>query len=218
MDGNKLRDLVLTLVCMIISLTVHEFAHALVATKLGDDTAEREGRLTLSPLSHIDVFGTLIFPAMGALFGGGAFIGWAKPVPVTPTRFRRGVDMRTGMALTAAAGPLSNLLLAVLSIGALWGLREAGMMQPGSLSALKALLVTLFFTNIGLCVFNFLPLPPFDGSRLLPRSLDDLVEKIAPYSFFILMGILMVPQLRAVLIDLPREVLAKSILRMFGFA
>src|SRR5687767_13244524 len=102
------------LIPMIMSLSFHEFSHARVARWLGDDTAERQGRLTLNPISHIDPFGTLLIPAIGAATGV-PLIGWARPVPVNPARFRRGVNMRRGFALVSAAGPLSNLLLAVIS-------------------------------------------------------------------------------------------------------
>ena len=97
------------LIPLLLSLTVHEWAHAWSAYRLGDDTASMQGRLTLNPIAHIDPVGTLVLPLLGIPFG------WAKPVPVNPTRFRRGVNMSTGMIITAAAGPLSNVVLALLS-------------------------------------------------------------------------------------------------------
>src|SRR5262252_9131058 len=97
------------LVPLLLSLTVHEWAHAYSAHRLGDDTAERQGRLTLNPIPHIDLVGTLLLPLLGVPFG------WAKPVPVNPARFKRTVNMRTGMLITAAAGPFSNLVLAILA-------------------------------------------------------------------------------------------------------
>src|SRR6185295_10540340 len=103
---------------MVLSLTVHECAHAWVAYRLGDDTAERQGRLSLSPVTHVDPIGSLLIPALNIVLAGGfGFIGWARPTPVTPTRFRATVPMRTGMALVAAAGPFSNLLLALVALG-----------------------------------------------------------------------------------------------------
>src|SRR5512134_1879423 len=93
---------------LLLSLSFHEWAHAWSAHKLGDDTAERMGRLTLNPLAHIDPLGTILLPLLGVPFG------WAKPVPVNPARFRRGVHMGRGMMITSAAGPLSNLLLATV--------------------------------------------------------------------------------------------------------
>src|SRR5690242_8681998 len=103
---------------MVLSLSVHECAHAWVAYRLGDDTAERQGRLSLSPVTHVDPVGTLLIPALNLILAGGfGFIGWARPTPVTPSRFRPTVPLRMGMALVAAAGPLSNLLLSVVALG-----------------------------------------------------------------------------------------------------
>src|SRR5687768_7374424 len=109
MDANWLSTRVMILIPLLLSLTVHEWAHAYSAYRLGDDTAEREGRLTLNPIAHIDPLGTLLLPLLGIPFG------WARPVPVNPTRFRRDVSMRSGMMLTAAAGPASNVVIAVLA-------------------------------------------------------------------------------------------------------
>src|SRR5215468_292941 len=106
--GPELLNRLMYVPILILSLTVHEWAHAYSAFRLGDDTAARQGRLTLNPLPHIDPFGTILCPLLGVPFG------WAKPVPVVPSRFRRDVNMRTGMMITAAAGPLSNLALAVV--------------------------------------------------------------------------------------------------------
>lgn len=190
--------IVLMLVPMILSLTFHEFAHARVARWLGDDTAERQGRLTLNPLAHVDLFGTLLIPIVGAMTGV-PLIGWAKPVPVNPARFKRGVNPWRGYGLVAAAGPFSNLLLALISAAiiafggvAIWTNR--GVME---------LLGAMLFMNVGLFVFNLLPLPPLDGSRLLPRSTEALQAKIQPYSMFILMGILWFGPLKEVLIVTP---------------
>lgn len=185
---------VVALVPMALSLTVHEFSHAWAAYKLGDDTAARQGRLTLSPLAHLDVIGSILIPLFSVFSTGVALIGWARPVPVSPQRFNRKVTMRTGMILTAAAGPLSNLLLAVVAVSA-WTL--VARYAPGLLAPLESresgvamLLGSMFRLNIGLFVFNLFPIPPLDGSRLLPRSMDGLVAQVAPYSFIILLVIL----------------------------
>lgn len=219
---ETIRVVALTLLVMVLSLTVHECAHAWAARQLGDDTAERMGRLSLSPVSHVDPIGTLLLPVMSIVFGGGmAFIGWARPTPVRPQRFRRGVDMRSGMAVVAVAGPLSNLLLACLSAGALSGIVHFAPAllgpHPGE-SGLVALLWAMFQINVGLCTFNLLPIPPLDGSRLLPRSMDELQAQIAPYSFIVLMLVLNFPLLRRVLIAAPFEVLFDTIARAFQLA
>jgi Zn-dependent protease len=216
--AELLRNLVMYLVPMTLSLTVHEYAHALVATRLGDDTPAREERLTLSPASHIDLFGSILVPSLSILLAGQAFIGWARPVNINPARFRRGVSMHRGMALASAAGPLSNLLLATASIALLAGLLRAGVLDGASPTrqAVSALLKNMFFVNVGLCVFNLLPIPPLDGSRLLPRRFDGLRESIAPYSTLLLMAVLMMPGLREALIGLPMRALSSGLLSIFG--
>jgi Zn-dependent protease len=153
----------MTLIPMLLSLTVHEWAHAWSAYRLGDDTAAMQGRLTLNPIAHIDPIGTLILPLLGIPFG------WAKPVPVNPTRFRRGVNMSRGMMLTAAAGPLANVVLAILSAVAI-GL--AARFVPGAAAnggglGLVPLLTTMLVINVALAIFNMIPIPPLDGSRVV---------------------------------------------------
>jgi Zn-dependent protease len=213
------RDLVLYLVTMLISLTVHEFSHAVVADKLGDDTPRRQGRLTLSPLEHYDIWGTFIIPTVGILVGGLPFIGWAKPVETNPSRYTRRISMRNGHRLVAVAGPLSNLLLSVIAMAALAALVR---LVPAALShrsgvwnSLAVLLSALVGVNLGLFVFNLLPLPPFDGSRLLPKSLDGFQRAIAPYSIFIVLVLLNVRQFRT-LIFWPVAVLGGLLQSAFG--
>lgn len=215
---NILVDLVMYLVPMILSLSVHEFAHAWVAARLGDDTAARNGRLTLNPLSHMDPFGTLLVPGMNVLLGGFALIGWAKPVPVNPVRFSRKVTMHVGMILTAIAGPLSNLVLAVLSIGAAALLiRFAPELLVGDKpTGLAKLLQAMFILNIGLFIFNLLPLPPLDGSRLLPRSMDGFVTSVSPYSFILLLVIINIPLLRVWLLERPVMLTASVLQSLFS--
>lgn len=215
---DAIRLIALTLVVMVLSLTVHECAHAWVARKLGDDTAERQGRLSLSPVTHIDVLGTLIIPVLGALTGGFAFIGWARPTPVNPARFRRGVNMRSGMALVAAAGPASNIVLASISAAAysLLEHQHSAVLWSGEhRSGVGALLIALFQINVGLATFNLLPIPPLDGSRLLPRSFDELQARLAPFSFIVLLVVLNVGPLRHVLLEIPRDLLSDAIATVF---
>ena len=149
-------------VVLILSLTVHEWAHAAEARRLGDTTAEAQGRLSLDPLVHLDAVGTVLLPFLGVPFG------WAKPVPVEPLRFRRDVSLRWGLLRTAAAGPLSNLAVAALTGGLWWALDR---LSPGA--ALPTLLARFAQVNLALALFNMLPIPPLDGSRVVAGLLPE---------------------------------------------
>lgn len=218
-SADLIRRIVLNLVPMVLSLSVHEFAHALVADRLGDDTPRRQGRLTLSPLEHYDVFGTIIVPVVAVVFGGFSFIGWARPVEVSPGNLSRRVSMRTGMALVAMAGPLSNLCLALLSAAALALISKSHpaltFAQDGR-GALVYLLRAMYVLNVGLFVFNLLPIPPLDGSRLLPRSLDAVQESVAPMSVLLLLLILYSDTLRGLLIERPVVFITGAIEQLVG--
>lgn len=188
MDSNVLLERLVSLVPLILSLTVHEFAHAWSAWKLGDDTAEREGRLTLNPLVHMDPIGTFLLPMMGIPFG------WAKPVPVNPARFRRDVNMTTGMMLTAAAGPLSNVLLAIASAVS-YGLTLRWAPEVlETKGGLHELLVMVMWMNVGLALFNMLPVPPLDGSRvvegLLPYRMRGMWERVLQVGPLLLLAVI----------------------------
>jgi Zn-dependent protease len=183
LDNAVLLERVTYLILLVLSLTVHEFAHAWAAWRLGDDTAALAGRLTLNPIPHIDPLGTLILPLLGVPFG------WAKPVPVNPSRFRRDVNMSTGDILTSAAGPLSNLLLAVLAAVALGVLARfaPGVVHNGS--GAFEFLRGLMFVNTALMIFNLLPIPPLDGghvaANLVPyrwRGAWEQFARIAPFA------------------------------------
>lgn len=176
-----------------LSLSVHEWAHARMAFALGDDTAAREGRLTLNPLAHIDLLGTII-PLMGVPFG------WAKPVPVNPARFRRNISMRAGMVLTAAAGPLSNIALAVLCTVLLAVVGSVAPRADSTPLGLDFLLGQSVIINLSLAAFNLLPLFPLDGSRivdgLMPYRWRDGWERLARMSPFLLMLVIfLLPEL-----------------------
>ncbi len=211
------RKLVLYLVTMLLSLTVHEFSHALVADRLGDDTPRRQGRLTLSPLAHYDLWGTFLIPIIAILAGGIPFIGWARPVQTDPGKYTRRLSMRNGHRLVASAGPLSNLLLAIVSMGLLTALVRTGLLVSGggTASAFAFLLASMVQVNLGLCVLNFLPLPPLDGARLLPRRLDGFQAAIAPYSFLIMLVVLNVGGFRR-LLYWPVGVLGAALQAVFG--
>src|SRR4051812_18604204 len=177
------------LVPLMLSLTVHEWAHAYSAHRLGDDTAERQGRLTLDPMAHIDWVGTVLCPMFGVPFG------WAKPVPVNPLRFRRGVSMRMGMLLTAAAGPFSNALIALGCAVVYGGLMRFAPELLDKFPAIPSLLFTTITMNVGLALFNMLPIPPLDGSRVVDGLVPPRFERhwqayaqVAPYFLLVLIA------------------------------
>ncbi len=191
MHDNWLAQRLMTLIPLWLSLSVHEWAHAWVAWRLGDDTAERMGRLTLNPLAHVDPVGTLLLPLLGIPFG------WAKPVPVQPHRFRPTVSMAGGMMLVAAAGPLANLGLAALCVlvEALLVRMQSPLIAPGQ--PLAMLLPTMFVLNVLLALFNALPIPPLDGSRVVDGLMPQAARGL--WTAFCQMG----PLLMAAVICLP---------------
>lgn len=164
MDSNLLTQFIITSPALLVSMVFHEVAHGYVAYRLGDHTAKRQGRLSLNPVRHLDAFGTLVLFLTFFTSGGRMLFGWAKPVPISPMYFR---SPQRGMMLVGAAGPFANFLLALASalvlenvvIGNHW---------------LAVALFRVFQLNIILMVFNLLPVPPLDGSRivggLLPRK------------------------------------------------
>ena len=158
---------------ILISMTLHEAVHAFVGYWLGDDTAKAQGRLTLNPLKHIDPFLTLILPMFLAIAGGPIF-GGAKPVPLNPGRIRYG---EWGMALVAIAGPLTNLVLAFLMFGI--GVISGVISSSGvSDTLIGTIIITSIYVNLGFFIFNILPIPPLDGSRVLYALAPDFAKKI----------------------------------------
>lgn len=189
MTAADLRQLALAFPALLLSLSVHEFAHAWTATKLGDSTPKQQGRLTLSPASHIDPIGTLVFPLILTLLHAPAF-GWAKPVQFQPANFTRKLSLWQGTALTAVSGPLSNLLLALVSAFAWrWVTQVTGSAQGFA----PQFLMIMFQLNVLLAVFNLFPLPPLDGGHLIPPSMHEVREFLTRYSFLIFFGLFFIP-------------------------
>ena len=185
MDSNRLVIAVFEFVLLIFSLSVHECAHAWMASRLGDQTARLAGRVTLNPMYHVDPIGTLLFPALmifGPLFGGGTLggflIGWAKPTPVMTRNFKKIVR---DDSLVTLAGPVSNLLLALLATLALGGMIIALGHIPirdsfqSNIAGFETLCELAIQVNLALFIFNLLPIPPLDGSHILRHFL--------PYKF-----------------------------------
>ena len=209
---TELMGYLVRLFIIFMILPIHEFAHAWTAHKLGDDTAKYQGRLTLNPIAHLDPIGAICL-----LIGG---FGWAKPVPIDPSRFSRKHSLRFGVAITALAGPVSNLIVAFLGmIGAriyqcssfyqdYWANYAAG----ETISNAPFLIGTMFYAfvsiNIGLAVFNLIPIPPLDGSHILrnilPYEMARTYERLEQYSFVFLILILATPILDWVFVPLQR--------------
>lgn len=160
-----LLGLVLSIPGLLVAISFHEFAHAWVADKLGDDTPRRQGRLTLNPLAHIDPYGVVLL-----LFAG---FGWGKPVEISSTNFNRKVSMRTGNAIVSIAGPVMNFILAII-FSVIYGLILAHGGSFLSTTAGFVVQMAILYTiqlNVGLGVFNLIPLPPLDGSKIITAIL-----------------------------------------------
>jgi Zn-dependent protease len=155
--------------------TPHEFAHAWVAMKLGDDTPVREGRVTLNPLAHLDWLGTVILPLAMAFFTGG-FIGWGRPVNTNPSKLRGGL---TGMALVAMAGPASNVIFAILLLA----------VAAHADQSIRTLCVMAARLSLFLAIFNMIPVPPLDGSKLLlaARVPYFIYNELARFGFLLIL-------------------------------
>jgi Zn-dependent protease len=172
-----LEAAILNVLLLWILTAPHEFAHAWVATRLGDDTPERDGRVTLFPLAHVDWLGTAILPFITSLFGGG-FLGWGKPVRTDPSKLKGGLN---GMAVVALAGPASNVVMAiVLAIVAV-------LTAPASPSLAQFARAGVFL-SLYLALFNLIPVPPLDGSKLLlaARIPMAVYAEIARFGFILL--------------------------------
>ena len=195
LGGIDLSVLLMTIAVLFFSLSIHESAHAWTADRLGDPTGRYLGRVTLNPVAHIDLMGTIVFPLLGIFFGGFIF-GWAKPVPVNTARLK---NPRKDHLLIAAAGPVSNIVAAAVFLVGVkiitssmdpMAIREHGVVYP-----LFWMCQTGLFLNVILAVFNLFPIPPLDGSWILagvlPSNLAAVVDKMRPYSFILLIALLM---------------------------
>jgi Zn-dependent protease len=202
---------------LLLAMVLHEYAHGWVANRYGDPTARLEGRLTLNPLAHVDLVGTLVVPMLCLILPGSVFLGWARPVPVNPAWLRH---PRRDMALVAAAGPAMNLLIAMASGLVLSGLLavDPTLMaswppQPGQVPRrdlmgmlmlpLVAMALYSVFINVLFMAFNLIPIPPLDGGRilasLLPAQHARVLSRLEPYGMFLIVALIVFdPQIRVI--------------------
>lgn len=192
-----LLDRLVFFIPLLLSLTVHEWAHAWTAWRLGDDTAKMLGRVSLNPLDHIDPVGTVLLPLLGVPFG------WAKPVPFNPTRFRPDVNMSMGTMLVAVAGPISNFVLGGLALlgFVIWS-ASASQLAPAYAAAGSELLQILVLINFLLGLFNLIPIPPLDGSRIadyvMPQALRPAWNRLCSMGPVLLVAVILLPMLLGV--------------------
>jgi Zn-dependent protease len=209
-----IQQAVLRIIVLLLSLCVHEFSHAYAAWRLGDDTAALQGRLTLNPFAHADPIGTYLLPLIGAP------IGWAKPVPFNPARFRRNVSMSLGIAIVKSAGPAANVVLALVSAVVLGLLARFAPALVDQGTAGFALLIQLVLTNVGLAIFNLLPIHPLDGGgvadHFVPRALQPAWERITALGPFLLVGVIILAS-RTDFLAGPMYALANLVLRVSMF-
>ena len=205
---TTIQFIAVEIVSILIALVLHEFMHAYVGYRLGDTTAAVGGRLSLNPLHHIDPFMTVILPIVTLVVFGAPVLA-AKPVPFNPARVKYD---EYGAALIALAGPLTNLVLAFVTAVV------ASPLQPGFLlDCLKVFGVL----NIVLFIFNMIPIPPLDGSRVLyafaPEPVQDFMARIEPYGFFIIFGLVLAGGLSGFIVHLENWLLSLPLLRVLQF-
>jgi len=200
---NLVSHLIIYMVVLLLAISAHEAGHAWMSHKFGDDTAYMLGRVTLNPVAHTDPIGTLLIPIVSFLFGaiGGALgsiplIGWGKPTPVNP---RNWTNYKLANVMVSIAGILANLILATIGFVIFksmlgYGVINAGNVDSGLIRPITIFLQNLIFLNVSLAIFNLLPFPPLDGSKVLgtflPESAQPILAMLEQYGFLILMALL----------------------------
>jgi Zn-dependent protease len=213
---SLIQRIVVWILPVIFAITVHEVAHGWVAKKYGDNTASMLGRLTLNPIKHIDLVGTIILPGLLLITGTGFIFGWAKPVPVNPNNFKH---PRQNMAIVALAGPVSNLLMAIgWALIARLGVTLGSGNEPIALPLIYSGVAGISI-NLILMLLNMLPIPPLDGSRILSGMLPSYwawqFNKLERFGFLILLGMLYFNVL-GVILAYPKYVLEQWFFTLAG--
>ena len=212
MSNYNIGEFILYMVALIFSLSLHEAGHAWMSSRFGDDLARSQGRISLNPVTHVDPIGTLLFPAI-AFFTHAPLLGWARPTPVNPLAWR---EKRKANIWVSAAGVIGNFIIAVVAGVALRVLFEAGVAgfvggefvpaagDSGLAAGALKLLQTFFVMNVVLGVFNLIPIPPLDGSKilgsLLPESFESAIEAVERFGFILLIVALMTGVFNAIFI------------------
>jgi Zn-dependent protease len=197
--AHIIRQIAITAIPILIAIILHEVAHGFIAYKLGDPTAKMLGRLTLNPIAHIDMFGTVLMPLLLFIFTNGQFVfGYAKPVPINPYNFK---NPKRDMAISAAGGPATNILLAILSVLLIkYAVVPASAFVSDDVIAkvIKPLVMMLTASvtiNVILASFNLIPIPPLDGGRvlmgLLPHRQANALGKLEPFGMIIVLILVM---------------------------
>ena len=211
-NPGALFSLLVSIPGVLIAITFHEFAHGYAAYKLGDNTAKNEGRLSLNPLDHLDPIGTLML-----LFAG---FGWGKPVHVNPINYTRKISMEKGEAIVSVAGPLTNIVLAfvfALSYGALLKFAGIGFLASTMGKIITEMMFSTIFVNIGLGVFNLIPLPPLDGSKIILPFLPYQAKQWFQNNeqiFYILFVVIWITGIASIIIAPPIEWISTGIMSL----
>lgn len=212
---EQVRRALLYVLILLISVALHEFGHAFMADRLGDDTPRRQGRVTLNPLAHADLIGTIALPLVGAFFGGG--FGWGKPVQWQPHRVSRRISMSTAKILVSVAGPAMNLVLGTV-VALVHTILVAQHVIDGA-SGVSQILGTAAFINYLLFFFNLLPVPPLDGGHVaqsfMPYRYRNQYAEVARYAPFALLALLAIPQLQVVFVW-PADQVSRLVYGGFG--
>lgn len=221
LSSEQIRSIVVYIFVLLISVALHEFGHAIMAHKLGDDTPSRQGRVTLNPLAHADPIGTFVLPLLGSFYaattGHGGGFGFGKPVQWQPHRITRKISMSTAKILVAVAGPAMNVVLAVIiciiHVVLIW----QGVISRNS--ELNRLFLFAVSTNFVLFFFNLLPFPPLDGGHVaqsfLPYRYRDKFDQFARYAPFALIGLMLVPELQ-VIFTWPAQLCTQNLYKLVG--